>query len=362
MARLRSVAPRVEKWIAIIDCSIDIGANKALVVLRVNLNAQASQAKALTLEDCECIGVKIKNIWNGELVAEALEEVFKTTGAPVAILKDDGGDLRKGVRLWSESQCQPVFQINDIGHFSANALKAEYNHQRKFKEMLSLVTTLSAQLKHSALGYLHAPSFGSHNRFFRIFKIAQWCEKLVALKEKNQIPLYKVNKRIRGRFKDMIKLKSFFKRFAKSCNTTVSALEILKNQGLNQKTHDQIQLLVKTLPRSSIVRKRLLDWLDTHLLIQKNLCMSDMPLPVSSDIIESLMGQFKTIIKRCPGGEFNRMILAFPNLCGDLNENNIMEALRHVKHKHLKEWEQEYAPETLRKVRRNFFSLNESTE
>lgn len=352
LARLNAVAPRIERWIAIIDCSIDIGMSKALVVLRVNLDSQADQVGALTLEDCECIGVRTNIVWNGELVAEALKNIFKTSGDPVAILKDEGGDLRRGVRLWNESQEKKVFQINDIGHFSANALKAEYDNQSRFREMLNIVTRLSSQLKHSTLGYLMAPSLGHHNRFFRVFKISHWCEQMLDLMSKNQISFDNVSCNIKGNFLRIKKLRSFLERFSKSCNITVKALEILKNQGLNQSTYDQVLSQIKSLSTKSIVRKRFQKWLDEHLQIQKDLGMDKIPLPVSSDIIESLMGQFKTIIQRCPRGEFNRMILAFPNLCGKLTEENIQSALRQVRHIDLQAWEKENVQETLRQARR----------
>ncbi len=46
-------------WIAIIDYSLAIGRNKVLVVLRVPLTKLREKGKALTLEDCECVGLGV---------------------------------------------------------------------------------------------------------------------------------------------------------------------------------------------------------------------------------------------------------------------------------------------------------------
>jgi hypothetical protein len=46
-------------WLAIIDLSIDIGVKKALVVLRVPIDALARRGSAIRLEDCECIGLRV---------------------------------------------------------------------------------------------------------------------------------------------------------------------------------------------------------------------------------------------------------------------------------------------------------------
>lgn len=60
LARLQAVERRAERWVALMDCSIDIGVRKALVILRV----------------------------------------FAKSGNPSVILKDQGTDLKRGVQLW----------------------------------------------------------------------------------------------------------------------------------------------------------------------------------------------------------------------------------------------------------------------
>lgn len=69
-----------EPWLAIIDCSIDVGTRKALVVLRVRLAALTEKQGAIGLADCECIGIKISTRWNGPLVKDALSDIFGKAG------------------------------------------------------------------------------------------------------------------------------------------------------------------------------------------------------------------------------------------------------------------------------------------
>ena len=91
-------------WLAIIDHSIDIGTKKALVVLRVRLDALLKGGAAIRLGDCECIGLKISERGNGEIVEMDLDEIFRRAGTPKGVVKDCCATLRKGVRLWSETQ------------------------------------------------------------------------------------------------------------------------------------------------------------------------------------------------------------------------------------------------------------------
>ena len=104
LGMLREVQPICQHWIAIIDHSIDIGTKKALVVLRVKVNALSKRQKAITLKDCECIGVKVSERVNGETLSQELEEIFNRAGIPKAIVKDCDATLEKGVRLWAEKQ------------------------------------------------------------------------------------------------------------------------------------------------------------------------------------------------------------------------------------------------------------------
>jgi len=76
LGMLKQVKPISLDWVAIIDHSIDIGTKKALVVLRVSIEALLLCSKAITLFDCECIGVIVSEKVNGESVAKELEDIL----------------------------------------------------------------------------------------------------------------------------------------------------------------------------------------------------------------------------------------------------------------------------------------------
>ena len=69
---LNAVGPVSYPWVAIMDCTIDIGIKKALVVLRVSLDVLATKGSAIQLEDCECVGVRVLEETTGETICESL--------------------------------------------------------------------------------------------------------------------------------------------------------------------------------------------------------------------------------------------------------------------------------------------------
>ncbi|MEO5970809.1 MAG: hypothetical protein ABIQ95_12855 [Bdellovibrionia bacterium] len=108
------------------------------------------------------------------------------------------------------------------------------------------------------------------------------------------------------------------------------------------------------LPKSNQVRGRLQKWLDQNLEIQRKLELGKMPLPVSSDIIESLFGKFKSIMARGFRSEFNRMALFIPALCGHPTNIEIMRGLEIVRQNDLLRWINSNIHTTQRSLRHEF--------
>jgi len=93
-------------------------------------------------------------------------------------------------------------------------------------------------------------------------------------------------------------------------------------------------------------------WLKKHLKIQQE--TTELPLLISSDIIESLFGNYKHIIERSPQADMNRSVLLIPALCGSRKEVVIHQALKDASQVDLEKWEKENIPYTIRKKRQEF--------
>ncbi len=293
------VGPTDEPWLAVIDCSIDIGTRKALVVLRVPLSALHEKQGAIGLEDCECIGLQILTQWNGPLVKAALIEVFNKAGRPQGFIKDGGTDIKKGVELYLDAtkDAKPVCVIEDVGHFAANALKAEFALRAAFLKFLEIVRKGAARIRQTDLAWLLPPKIRTKGRFQGITELAEWAGKLIKLmggpgrsKKDSEVGM------LRKAFRGLSQLRHFLEEFCETCQVTEQFLKLLKIKGLNQATSSEAKRILKQLPQGSQVRSRLSSWIARHLQIQRRLAIGQLPLLVSSDVIESLFGKFKTIV------------------------------------------------------------------
>jgi len=359
LGMLNQVKPINKPWIAIIDHSIDIGTKKALVVLRVTMDSLSRRRQAIQLQDCECIGVKVCEIVNGTSISLELEQILSSAGTPDAIIKDCDYSLQKGVRLWSEKQNNAVPVIEDIGHVMASALKSQFDKMPAYKSFTSLISKGAKCLRQTDLAFLTPPKLRTKGRFQSISKLGKWGDKILnVLAVKGRAKEGSLLARVRVALPGFTRLKPFIRRFANTTKIVSQAMEILKNKGLDQSSYDQITVLSEKFPINSKVKKRLLVWLNQHIKVQKKI--TSLPLLVSSDIIESLFGNFKHIIARGPQADMNRTVLLIPDRSGKRDEITISQALSQVRHNDLKIWEQENIPYTMRKKRQAFFDQSNS--
>ncbi|MEK7994278.1 MAG: hypothetical protein AAB403_10795 [Planctomycetota bacterium] len=359
LCRLKAVSRQAQRWIAIVDCSIDVGVQKALVVLRVNLDALAKREGALTLADVQCVGLKIGSTWNGETVQRTLTEIFERAGKPDGILKDGGTDLNKGVTLWrEENSAKQTWPIADIGHVIANALKAEFSGLKAFEQFLEVVSRGSSRIRQTVLAILMPPKIRTKGRFQSISRVADWAEKMLEMiSGAGRAPEQSVTTRLRRAFEGLSAQRAFIERLQMECRIASQVMALLKNQGLNQATYRKAKELIRPLPERSVLKVRVEEWLDRHLRIQSRLGMGQQALAVSSDIIESLFGKFKITLQRSPLAEMTSMVLALPALCGTVGAVDVQAALQQVSHQDLQTWTKANIPPTMQQFRRQTFDL-----
>ena len=356
---LTKVQAITKPWVAIIDHSIDIGTKKALVVLRVEVDALSQRGSAIRLEDCECIGLTVSDKVTGDTLCLELEAIFNHAGKPVAIIKDRDATLNKGVRLWSDQQENPAPTIDDIGHTIATALKAQFEKLDIYKRFTALVSHGAKCLRQTELAFLMPPKLRSKGRFQSIGQLGEWAEKMLnVFAVKGQAEEGSQLAKLRKAFPHFSQSRDFIVRFASTTKIISQVMEILKNKGLDKTTYKQCLELSRKLPRNSKVKKCLQTWLKKNFTLQKKL--TSLPLLVSSDIIESLFGNFKHIIERSPQADMNRTVLLIPALCGTLTDTTVTQALRQAPQADIEAWEKKHIAYTVRKKRHAFFNDGDS--
>lgn len=358
LASLRYMKAPKEDWIAIIDMTLDIAFKKALVILRLPLSIYLKREGSITLEDVTCAGVIVRASWKSEDVAEALHSLLGDEPHLKAIMKDGGSDLAKGVRLWKgEAKRKDVSVISDISHEASNALKADFKDKKSFKQLTRKLKNNATKIYQSPLAYLAPPKLRAKGRFMGISRLGRWLEKIQNLMggagraEKGSLA-----SELRKLFGGMGNLSYVASELCKRSVLLAEIMDLLKTKGLNRLTFQEVMKKIEMLPERTATRRRMERWLRRHIQIHCRLGIGQTPLPISTDIIESLFGTFKTFIARNPKSEFNHLILAMPALCGPQSETRIREQLKLVSHKDFEEWKKAEIGMTAKMKRRAIFA------
>jgi uncharacterized protein YqgQ len=358
LANLREVKAPPEPWIAIIDMTLDIAYKKALVVLRLPLSIFLKRSGAVTLEDVSCAGIEIRETWKSEDVARSLGCILANEPMLKAIIKDGGRDLAKGVDLWKDSQERKnVFTISDLSHEVANALKADFKEKNSFKSITRKLKDNATKIFQSKLAYLAPPKLRAKGRFMGISRLGRWLEKVQELLGgPGRVTEGSLEAELRRLFGGFGKLSYMTKQLCQRSVLLADMMKILKAKGLNQDTYHEAKAIVDQLPKRSKSYKRLMSWLTRHLHIQCRLGIAQTPLPVSSDIIESLFGSFKNFLARNPKAEMNHLVLGIAALCGPQNRQLIQQRLSQVSHKDFMDWKTTHIGMTGKMQRMRIFS------
>ena len=355
LGMLKSVKPIKQKWIAIIDHSIDIGIKKVLVVLRVKVETISKINQAITLKECECIGVTVSTKISGENIKNDLKKIFAQSGDPIAIIKDNDPKLHKGVVDYIEDKNIAI--IEDVTHVIANALKKEYQKSKSYKEYMQCLRNGAQRLRQTDLSFLIPPKLRKKGRFQAIRNLTKWGEKILETQifaQRGRAKKGTLLERLRKAFPKLYSLKSFIYNFAKTTTVTSEIMQVLKNRGLDNQSYHSCMKSLKKLPKNSQTRKSMRLWLEKHIKIQQKI--TNYPLLITSDIIESLFGNFKQIVYRSPQNDMNALALLIPTLCGNLDKENLLDILHKTQHKEIKAWERENVPYTMRQQRQQFFN------
>ena len=311
--------------ILLLDASIGLGKGKLLTVLALDARYHGLHQGAPSLHHVVCVAVAVNDTWTGERIAALLRKVIAQFGKPVAYLKDGGTDLGKAVRLLSESGSGGV-SIDDISHFVANLLKHVFENHPLFEVFVRACGAASRRLKQTILACLAPPKVSTKARFMNLLRLVKWAALVLKHSPRGRAANGSLLHKLRDSLDQLPQCRRFIKDFLLNAEPLIECQKVLKTQGLSQSSYDACRPIIATIP-NRVIRRRFMQWLDTHLAIAHSLGLNEVGLPISSDSIESLFG----VAKRHGTGELkdaNRIALRIPALCGELTRQDAENVLQ----------------------------------
>ncbi|WP_392531485.1 hypothetical protein [Nostoc sp. C117] len=169
-------------WIFIVDLTVELGAEKALVILGVPQQLLESEIfplkRGLGHQDIELLALEIMYSTKGEYISQKLSELTSKVGRPLQIIADRGSDIQKGIKLYQENYPEVIYTY-DVTHAMALLLKHELVADEKYQSFIEQCTRCRQQLQQTELSFLSPPSQRSQCRYFNIERLINWAIKLL---------------------------------------------------------------------------------------------------------------------------------------------------------------------------------------
>ena len=175
-------------WIFIVDFTIELGQQKALVVLGVSQehfsNTVVSEHRGLSHSDVEILGLEIMTSTKGELIEQQLHNISKRVGVPVQIVADNGSDLARGIKLYQQKHPDLIY-THDVTHAMALLLKNQLDSDDRYQSFVKQCNICRQKLQQTELSFLAPPTQRSQCRYFNVERLTEWASKLLSSSPEN---------------------------------------------------------------------------------------------------------------------------------------------------------------------------------
>ncbi|WP_242055747.1 hypothetical protein [Nostoc flagelliforme] len=332
-------------WIFIVDLTVELGTEKALVVLGVSQQLLEEQVfplkRGLGHQDVELLALEIMYSTKGEYIEQKLSELTKKVGRPVQIIADHGSDIQRGIKLYQQ-QYPEVIYTYDVTHAMALLLKHELVADEKYQSFIQQCTQCRQQLQQTELSFLSPPSQRSQCRYFNIERLINWAIKLldspidIIVELVPNIEPAILRQKLKSKLGWLINYQESLSIWSQMVQVTRTVETHLKTCGLNQKLSSVLELQQLTMRGNSLVNFQLK--IIDYLTIESSKIQSEQTILATSDVIESLFGKYKQFSSRCPFKQIGQMILSISLSTMKLTGSVVKLALETVRYLDLEAW------------------------
>ena len=322
------------------DLTVELGTEKCLVVLgisseRIREKIQESNG-CLSHKDVEVLGIEIMKSTKGEKVESVLKKIEEKVGTPQQIISDKGSDLYKGIKLYQQEK-KEVIHSHDITHKMALLLKKELEKDEEYKSFSNKCNLTRQQVQQTELAYLMPPQQRSKSRYFNLDELVKWGINMINY----------LGKKIEEENREKIELKLGWVEeyqesliiWEKMISMTRSIEEKIKKEGLNK----ELRQKYVTKYQEGLSSERIRNFqkkIEESLLEEMKLLTEEEIRIISSDVMESLFGKYKSFSEKSSLKEIRRMILTIPLSTLKITRELIEKALLAVKNVDVKNWEE----------------------
>lgn len=329
-----------QKWILIVDESIQFGNKKLLAVLAVPASKQ-NLGRALTYKDLVPVILKASESWKANEIESEIRSCMDVEQV-LYIVSDNGNNLKSSYSLLG------IKHIEDVGHKFSWIIKEALEKQDDFEAYTKLLSGLRGKLSMSKYAHIVPPNQRIMSRFMNLSPLFKWGNRILKLLDKKQLNESETEK------------VGFVNQYRELINQTNHLLciinkvqKILKNEGFSKDTTNQCLRLLENINDER--GKKVVAMIETYFEETLQKMSGKETILCSSDIIESCFGKYKSIVKANKSVGITDLCLCISCLMSDGSIEQTKKAMGQIKTKQIKDWNEKNIGETLYAKRNALF-------
>ena len=346
-AQLTSPLPQADDWAWLVDHTVQIGQEKCLVIVGIQLRNLPPAGTSLRLQDLHLVALVPRKSWTKVEVDEALEAAVARTGVPRVIVNDHGADVVGGVRLF-QLRHRRTAEIYDLIHKSACLLKQRLEKNPRWLQFQSRLSSTRCAIQQTELGFLTPPSPKNKARFMNLGDQLKWAgHVLQILQNPTPVVLQEITvERLRNKLGWLEEHRADVGEWSGWQQVMNTAVTFVNQHGVHR---GAVRDLKRRLPSrcQSASGRQLAQDLVGFVQSESRKARRGERLPGSTEILESCFGKFKVLEREQSRGGFTSLVIAFGSLLMKVSQQTVTVALQNSTAQSVINWCRQHLGSTL---------------
>jgi hypothetical protein len=330
---------QADDWVWILDHTVQLGGMKALVIVGVRLSQWEQQERGpLRHEDLAVLDVTPMRHSNGPAVEARLEAVAQQTGAPRAIVGDGGTDLNCGIAGFQKTHAG-VARLYDIKHKMALLLQGQLEKDARWTKFIGGITQTRSRIHLTDLAFLSPPDLKAKSRYLNLPPLVAWGQKTLRfLDNPHDLPGKPVDREaLQEKLGWLQEYREAFYHWSVLLAIAETAEHYVRHEGYHATATDELRERLDGLAineAASCMERATLGFVAE----QSGRAMSGERLIGSSEVLESLIGKYKSLQGMHSHGGMTPQVLTFGAIVLKQTSDTIAKALEAVKNSDVLKW------------------------
>lgn len=340
---LRHSRERHEDWIWLADHSNQIGKEKVLTILGVRQCHLPPRGQTLCQEDVRVLAVVPGTQWKREDVAAQYRALAEEIGVPKMLLTDGAVELRESVEALEIDGKKPVL-LRDMKHFAANALERLIGKTEAFQTVTTLVGRTRSSIQQTELSHFTPPSQKPKARFMNLEATLRWGEMVLWQLDHpdSEARAGMEAPRMEEKLGWLREYRNPIAQWRRMEGVISQSLSFINTQGLYRGAADDLRLHLDALQAaesepceaSAQMAQTLIDFVSSA---EAQLAAGERGW-LSTEILESAFGLYKTLEGQHSKGGFTSLIASFGALLRNCNPTEVRDSLCRTSVASTKQW------------------------